>query len=404
MEGTIIYHVDVNSAYLSWEAVEREKKDTEGIDLRNIPSVVGGDRKKRHGVVLAKSIPAKKYNIKTGEPIQQAIQKCPNLVIVSPNHDVYEEYSKRLLKILCRYTFKVEPFSIDEAFLDMTGLIPEDKTPKEFAIEIKDKIKEELRFTVNIGVSTNKLLAKMASDFKKPDMVHTLFPKEIPLKMWPLPVEELFLVGKSASNTLRNLGLKTIGDVAHTDLAILKSHLGDKTGEIIYKNSLGINNETVETDKPMNKGYGNSITLSEDVTNYKDACLVLLSLSETVAARMRENNVKCYCIAVEIKNHEFKRQTRQTTLANPTNTTDIIYETSCKLLKELWDKTPLRLLGIRGTKLTSDEYEQINLFQTQKEKKLERLDKALDRIRDKHGDAAIQRVSLAKQEEVKKGR
>ncbi len=396
MERKIIFHVDVNSAYLSWEAVERIKNGVEGVDLRIIPSIVGGDMEKRRGVVLAKSTPAKKYNIITGEPIQQALQKCPDLVMVKPHHNLYSEYSKKLMSLLQEYTPKVEPFSIDEAFMDLTNKIPKGKAAKDFAIEVKDRIKRELKFTVNIGVSTNKLLAKMASDFKKPDLVHTLFPEEIESKMWILPVEELFMVGKSTAKTLRNLGLKTIGDVARLDIEILKSHLGNKMGENIYNNAWGINDDPVEVERPMNKGYGNSVTLSEDITELEDSYRVLLSLSETVAGRLRENDLKCYCIAVETKDHKFVRQTRQTTLLNATNTTNIIYETACKLLDEMWDGTPIRLLGIRSTKLTDDDYEQLSLFDTAKDKKLERLDSVLDSIRSKFGDHAISRASLTK--------
>lgn len=399
MKEIIIFHVDVNSAYLSWEAVERNRNNVEGVDLRTIPSAVGGDMQKRHGVILAKSTPAKQYNIITGEPIKQALQKCPNLVIVAPDHNMYSEYSQKLLDLLGEYSPKIEKFSIDEAFMDVTQSIPDDKTPKELAIDIKTRIKSELKFTVNIGISNNKLLAKMASDFEKPDKVHTLFPDEIETKMWPLPVEDLFMVGKSTAKTLRTLGLRTIGDVAHTDINILKSHLGDKTGENIYKNAWGINNEPVEVEKAINKGCGNSVTLSKDVTDYDEACLVLLSLSETVAGRLREKNIKCYCIAVETKTHEFIRKTHQTTLVNPTNATTTIYETACKLLKELWDGTPLRLLGIRGSKITSDEYEQLSLFQDPKEQRLEKLDNMLDSIRSKYGDKVVQRASLKEDED-----
>lgn len=401
MKETIILHVDVNSAYLSWEAVERLRNGIEEVDLRIIPSVIGGDMKKRHGVVLAKSIPAKKYNIITGEPIQHALQKCPGLVLVPPKHDMYENYSNELMNLLKKYSPKVEQFSIDEAFVDVTDSIDDGKTPKEFALEIKERIKRDLQFTVNIGVSTNKLLAKMASDFRKPDMVHTLFPEEIKTKMWPLGLEELYLVGKSTEKTLRNLGLRTIEDVARTDIDILKSHLGDKTGVSIYNNAWGINGEAVEVERPMNKGYGNSTTLSEDVTDYDKACLVLLSLSETVGARMRENNIKSYCIAVETKDYEFKRRTHQTTLVNASNLTNIIYEVACDLLKNMWDGTPLRLLGIRASKLTEEGYDQLSLFEIQedKNKKLEKLDFMLDSIRDKYGDNAVKRASLTKQKD-----
>ncbi len=399
MQNPIIFHVDVNSAYLSWEAVERQKNGVKGVDLRKVPSAIGGDREKRHGVILAKSTPAKRYNVITGEPILHALQKCPNLIVVPPNHEMYSQYSNELMDLLGEYTHKVEQYSIDEAFMDVTISIPEGITPKKLAIKIKNRIKSDLGFTVNIGVSSNKLLAKMASDFTKPDKVHTLFPEEIETKMWPLPVEELFMVGKSTAKTLRNLGLRTIKDVAEINVEILKSHLGNKVGENIYKNAWGINDEEVEVEKRENKGYGNSVTLAEDIVDYEEACLVLLSLSETVAERLRENKIKGYCIAVEIKDYEFKRQTHQTTLINSTNTTNTIYETSCSLLKRIWDGTPIRLLGIRVTKLTTDEYDQISLFDNPKENKYEKLDNMLDSIRNKYGDNAVQRASLNKEKD-----
>lgn len=402
MEETIIFHVDVNNAYLSWEAVNRLTLDEKSTDLRLIPSVIGGDMKSRHGVVLAKSTPAKKYNIITGEPIQKALQKCPNLTLVPPNHDLYEESSRSLFDLLYEFSPNVEPYSIDEAFLDMTKSISSKSRAKEVARKMKEGIKTELGFTVNIGVSTNKLLAKMASDLKKPDMVHTLFPREVPDKMWPLPIEELFQVGKSTSRILRNLGIKTIGDLAHTQKGILKSHLGNKWGEIIYNNAWGINKDPVQVELAKNKGYGNSITLAEDITDFDEACLVFLSISERVGGRLRENKLKAYCIAIEVKDSKFIRQTKQTTLLTPTNTTNIIYETSCKLLKEIWDGRPLRLLGIRGTKLTTDQYKQLSLFDTMKNTKLEKLDKTLDAIRDKFGEDAVHRASLTNtQKEVK---
>ena len=391
MQEKIIFHVDVNSAFLSWEAVYRKEVLGDTLDLRTIPSAVGGDTTKRHGIILAKSTPAKKYNIQTGEPIHQALLKCPELLLVPPNRTLYEECSQSLLNLLHQYTPEIEPFSIDEAFLDMTGANL-GASPLKAAYSIKDRVKNELGFTVNIGISSNKLLAKMASDFQKPDMVHTLFTSEIPDKMWPLPLEELYLVGRSTSKILHDLGLKTIGDIAHTDVRILKAHLGNKHGQVIYEYAHGINNDSVESKESPNKGYGNSTTLSKDVTDYETANLVLLSLSETVSSRLRAGDVKCSCITVELTDCEFNHQTHQTTLLSPTNTTNIIFETACRLLKEFWNGTPIRLLGIRTTKLTSEDYTQMNLFDMVKNEKLEKLDKALDSIRNKFGTDAIKRA------------
>ena len=398
MYQRIIFHVDVNSAFLSWEAVHRLKVLGEPLDLRTIPSAVGGDVSKRHGIILAKSTPAKQYRIQTGEPIHQALQKCPELVLVPPNHDLYVQCSKSLLHVLNQYTPDIQPFSIDEAFLDMTGACIAYDSPKQVAENIRERIKNELGFTVNIGISTNKLLAKMASDFQKPDLVHTLFPEEIPKKMWPLPLEELFLVGKATGNILHSLGLRTIGDIANTDLAILKSHLGKKHGQIIYNHANGINEDKVETEAAPSKGYGNSTTLSQDVTDYEAANLILLSLSETVAARLRADDVKCTCITVEVTDCDFKHQSHQNTLISPTNTTNVIYQTACRLLTEFWDGRPLRLLGVRSSKLSKEDYTQLNLFDMGKNEKLEKLDKALDNIRGRFGKDAVRRASFIESE------
>lgn len=392
MQERIIFHVDVNSAFLSWEAVYRKEVLGETLDLRTIPSAVGGDSSKRHGIILAKSTPAKKYKIQTGEPIVQALQKCPELVLVPPNHSLYEQSSQSLLNLLYQYTPDIEPFSIDEAFLDMTGACSRFTSPVQAAQEVKNRVKDELGFTVNIGISSNKLLAKMASDFQKPDMVHTLFTNEIKTKMWPLPLEELYFVGRSTSKILYGLGLKTIGDIAGTDISILRAHLGNKHGQLIHQYAWGINNDTVEATESPNKGYGNSTTLSRDVTDFETARLVLLTLSETVAARLRTGEVKCSCITVELTDCDFNRQTHQTTLLSPANTANTIHETACRLLKECWKGTPLRLLGIRATKLNKEEFTQLNLFDMEKNDKLEKLDKALDSIRSRFGSDAVKRA------------
>lgn len=394
MNKRIIFHVDVNSAYLSWEAVHRLKVLNEEIDLRTLPSAVGGDMSKRHGIILAKSTPAKKYGIITGEPIQAALKKCPNLVLVPPNHALYSKYSKDMFEILYSFTPDIEPFSVDEAFLDMTGAILPNKTPIETAEILKNRIYNELGFTVNVGISTNKLLAKMASDFKKPDMIHTLFPEEMPIKMWPLPLIELFFVGKSSAKILKSLGFETIGDIANCNVKILKAHLGNKHGELIHNYANGIDNEIVQSLAAANKGYGNSTTLAQDILDFDSAKHVLLLLSETVGGRLRGDNVTCSCITVEYTDCNFVKSSHQTTLVSTTNSTTVIYETACKLLKNSWSGVPLRLLGIRTSKIKTEEYNQMNLFDMAKTEKLQKLDKALDNIRGKYGNDAITRASI----------
>jgi DNA polymerase-4 len=258
-----IFHIDVNSAFLSWEAVNRLQAG-ETLDLREIPSAVAGDKNKRHGVILAKSIPAKQYNVKTGEPIVDALKKCPSLTLVPPDHHLYQEYSRAFIDILYDFSPTVEQCSIDEAYCDMSGMSTLFGPPVEAAHKIKNRISKELGFTVNIGISTNKLLAKMASDFKKPDMVHTLYPHEIKDKMWILPVGELFFVGKSTAKKLNTLGIYTIGELAKTDLEVLRAHL-KKHGEVIHSFANGIDTSIISQEEVKNKGYGNSSTISFDV-------------------------------------------------------------------------------------------------------------------------------------------
>lgn len=219
-----IFHVDANSAYLSWEAVYRLQQG-DSLDLRTVPSVVGGDPKTRHGIVLTKSIPAKKFNIQTGETLWSAVQKCPNLIIVPPDYGLYRQCSDSMVEILREYSPLVQRFSVDECFVDFSGMGLLSNDPVASAHEIKDRIKTELGFTVNIGVSTNKLLAKMASELKKPDLEHTIFPEEVPTKMWPLNIEELFMVGRATSKKLRSRGIKTIGDPANFKLEWIRSFL-----------------------------------------------------------------------------------------------------------------------------------------------------------------------------------
>ena len=223
----LIFHIDVNSAFLSWESVYRLEKNPQDTDLRTIACAVGGDSSTRHGIILAKSTLAKKQGVTTGEPISQALRKCPDLVIVPSRFDFYIQCSRKMMTLLEEYTPDHEKFSIDETFLDMTDTIHLFGPPLSTANIIRNRIRDQLGFTVNIGISSNKLLAKMASDFEKPDKCHTLFPQEIAEKMWPLPIRDLFCVGQSAQKKLENLGIRTIGQLARWDLNLLKIHLGD---------------------------------------------------------------------------------------------------------------------------------------------------------------------------------
>lgn len=396
----VIFHVDVNSAFLSWEAVSRlQQGDT--LDLREIPSAVAGDKNKRHGVILAKSTLANQYGVQTGEPIVDALKKCPNLTLVSPHHGMYEECSKAFTDILCEFSPSVEKCSIDEAYCDMTGMTSLFGPPLEAAHKIKDRIKNELGFTVNVGISNNKLLAKMASDFRKPDLVHTLYPSEIQTKMWVLPVGELFFVGKSTVKKLNTLGIYTIGDLAKTDVEILKAHL-KKHGEVIHCFANGVDASVISQEEVKNKGYGNSTTISFDVEEESTAKMILLSLSETVAARLRRDEMMANVVSVSIVDAEFHHSSHQMVLLSPTHNSNELHRAACSLFDELWDGTPIRNLGVQTSKVISDTAErQMNLFSFETDEKREKLDQAIDKIRDRYGSAAIQRASLVKKEEEK---
>lgn len=394
----LIFHIDVNSAFLSWESVYRLKNDPEALDLRTIPSAVGGDASSRHGIVLAKSTPAKKYGITTAEPLVSALRKCPELVIVPSRFELYLEYSQKLIHLLEDYTPDIEKFSIDEAFLDMTETIHLFGSPLEVADRIRGRIHQELGFTVNVGIAPNKLLAKMASDFEKPDKTHTLFAEEIPDKMWPLPLRQLFFVGGSAAAKMERIGLHTIGDVASCNPHILKSHLGDKYGTLIHRYANGIDDDPVEEREPLNKGYGNSITLPQDVSDYDTACQVLLALCETVGARLRKARVRCNCICVELKDWQFNSQSHQMTLTVSTDSTSVLYQNACKLLKEFWDLTPVRLIGLRTSHISEDGFEQMSLFESEQSRKMKELEKTVDTIRSKYGIDIIKRASFLKED------
>ena len=391
MAEKVIYHIDVNSAFLSWQACHQLQNNPDATDLRTIPSVIGGSEESRHGIVLAKSVPAKAYHIQTGEPLVSARKKCPGLTVASPNFPVYVEYSNAFIATLKKHSPIVEQYSIDEAFCDMTGMEILHGDPVVFARKLADEIRDTLGFTVNVGVSNNKLLAKMASDFTKPDRVHTLFPEEIPDKLWVLPIEDLFYVGKSSAKKLRTLGIKTIGDLAHSDVNIIKSHL-KKHGEVIWNYANGIDTDILKERPEANKGYGNSVTTHFDVTDRDTAHKIILSLCETVGARLRAGHAYISVVSVSIVTHEFQHMSRQTTLSSSTDITEEIYETALKLFDDLWDKTPLRLLGVSTSHASSEKYEQYNLFDMDKYEKLSKLNTAIDSIRDRYGEDSVKRA------------
>lgn len=406
----IFFHIDVNSAFLSWSALE--KLHNEGAaDLRTVPSVIGGDMAKRHGVVLAKSIPAKAYGIVTGEPIVNALRKCPSLILEPPDHKLYHRRSRELMTLLSDFCPDIEQVSVDECYMDYTPVSSQYASPEEAAHLLKDRVSSQLGFTVNVGISDRKVLAKMASDFKKPDLVHTLYAHEIRQKLWPLPVSSLFMCGHSSAETLRKLEILTIGDLARTDRSILMAHLKSH-GILLWEYANGIDSSEVATIHAEAKGIGNSTTLSQDAEDKETAYRVLLSLSESVAGRLRSSGQIAGMISTEIKYNTFKKVSHQITLFTPTSQTDAIYQTARSLFDEIWDGTPIRLLGIRSSKLAPEgEPVQMSLFDlpvdtqphraspethapSSTSRKKEQLDTALDSIRKRYGNNAIVRGSL----------
>lgn len=392
----LIFHIDVNSAFLSWSATDRLTQGNH-IDLRDIPSVIGGDEESRKGVVLAKSMEAKKNGIVTGESLFTAKKKCANLVVVSPDFKLYERCSKSMREIFNDYTPYVEKFSIDECFLDVTSYNTSKETALALACDIKERIKSELGFTVNIGMSDIKILAKMASDFQKPNKIHTLFKNEIEKKLWHISVGELFMVGKRTVPRLNNLNIFTIGDLAQYDVEILKYHF-KSSGIMMWKYANGVDNSEVKWNKDELKGISNSTTLSEDIKSINEAYKVLLTLVEHTATRLRNIKKCCYCICVTIRNWEFNDYSRSRTLRNATDSTEEILETVKNIFDELWKGEPIRLLGVSLNNLCEDNFKQISIFDVDSifDEKQRVIDKTMDSLRSKYGETIIMKSVLLK--------
>lgn len=389
----MIFHVDVNSAFLSWTATKMVEEG--GPDLRLVPSCVGGDPEKRTSIVTAKSIPAKKFGVKTGEPVSLALRKCPELVIVRPDFKLYERYSHAFMDICREYAPVVEKFSIDECFLDMTGtqlLYPD---PVATAHEIKDRIRDTLGFTVNIGIGPNKLLAKMAGDFEKPDKVHTLFYEEIPEKLWKLPVGDLIGVGESTVRVLQKASVHTIGQLAACNVGFLQSLTGQKLGQQLHDMANGIDDSPVAERAAQAKSYSVSTTLEENVVTAEQAHKILLELADTVTARMRADQVKAGSVAVTIRSTQFQDRSRQCQLAEPTDITSEVFAAAEGLFLKLWDgRTPLRLLGISLTHLSKGDMRQLSLFDDGKRERQMQLDRTIDTLRGRFGADIIRRGSV----------
>lgn len=395
----VIFHIDVNSAYLSWTAVEQLKNGAE-VDLREIPAIIGGDKKSRHGVVLAKSIAAKKYGIRTGEPVVNAFRKCPNLVMEPPDHRMYREKSRKLMEYLRGFTTKIEQVSVDECYLDFTEIADRFPSPLDAAFLMKNGIRERFGFTVNIGISENKLLAKMASDFEKPDKVHTLFLREVPVKMWPLPLGELFMAGRSSVEALKKLEINTIGDLANADLSLIELHLKSH-GKMLWEFANGIDHSLVQWEQTEAKGIGNSTTLAEDAATYEEVREVFAGLAESVGRRLRKAGQKANMVSMEIKYHDFQTMSHQTQLSKPASDDQVLLDTACRLFREAWTGEPVRLLGIRTAKLVeAGEPEQMSIFDLEPpgpmDEKRQRLNAAMNQIKEKFGDDAVMKASRMK--------
>lgn len=383
-----ILHVDVNNAFLSWSAIER-LKNGEKIDIRTIPSAICGDENKRSGIILAKSSLAKSMGVITGETVYQAMKKCPSLKLYSSNYKVYRQYSDSLYNLLLEYTDKIERFSVDECFLDMTNFLMGD-TLLAKAHEINRRVKNELGFTVNIGVSNNKLLAKMASDFSKPDKIHTLYPNEIKSKMWSLEVSELFMIGKKTVPKLNNMGIYKIGDLACFDKNILIRRLG-KFGQMAWEYANGIDDSEIIYTLEKAKSIGNSITLPVDVANSEKLECILLALVEQVTYRLRKEKMLASVASVQLRTKDFKDFSHQTKLDFLTNNTSEIYLKAKNIFNEMYvEGMPIRLIGFRVEKLKESE-EQISFFDTQKKEK-DKLDETIDSIKNKYGYSCVKRA------------
>ena len=392
----IIFHIDVNSAFLSWSAIKLLEEGSE-TDLRLIPSIVGGDRKTRHGIVVAKSIPAKKYGIHTADTVASAFNKCPNLVSVPPDHAYYSEKSSQLMDYLRDICPQIQKVSIDECYMDFEPIRHQFASPEAAARAICDGVYQTFGFTVNVGISDRKILAKMASDFEKPNRVHTLYASEIREKLWPLPISALHMCGKSSAAALQQLGIRTIGDLARSDeeriIYRLKSH-----GRLLWQYANGIDNSQVNPEPREVKSIGNSTTMSKDVTTRSGALPVLDRLAASVSGRLVKHNFLAGQVSVEIKYATFQSVSHQTTLDTASADKEVLYKVACQLFDALWNGQPIRLLGIRTTNLSNaDAPVQMTIFQYQKEKELsereKRLQEALGKIEKRYGKGAIGRGS-----------
>ncbi len=391
----VILHCDGNSFFASVECSLRP-------ELWKVPMAVAGDPESRHGIILAKNELAKSYGVQTAEPIWQAKRKCPDLVCVPAQHDEYHKMYEKINKIYLDYTDLVEPFSIDESYLDLTGcmhLFP-GKTPRDIADQIRGRVEKELGITISVGVSFCKCFAKLGSDYKKPNATTVIMREDVPRIVYPLPVTDLLFVGKSSADVLHAHAVKTVGDLAELSEEYLKKILG-KHGETLYKYVHCMDDEPVRDfyDYTAPKSIGNGMTFKRDLVGEREVYSGVSVLSDSVASRLRNEHMKCTVVSVQIKDPSFAQIQRQRKLAHPTYLQREITEFAMALIKENWDfSKPIRLITITGSDLVpeDEEYsEQISLFQSDEpadnidKEKQEKIEDTLASIREKYGKSAI---------------
>lgn len=399
MKKRFILHCDLNGFFASVECV----LDPE---LKNIPMAVGGDRETRHGIILAKNELAKKCGVKTAETLASARKKCPGLVIVPPHHDMYQKYSKIVNSIYLRYTDLVEPFGIDESWLDITGSMhlfgeKDYNTAKKLADEIRLTVKNETGLTLSVGVSYNKVFAKLGSDYKKPDATTLITEDNYKQIVHPLPVETLLMAGRSASEKLNLLRIKTVGDLAKYDPAVLEKKLG-ALGALLYKYANGIDDDPVASfySKREVKSVGRGMTFIHDLGSISEVQAGISALSGEVCARLRKMNLKCKTVQLSIKDVNLKTLQRRAPLDAPTNSTKKVYECALDIFKKCWNvKNPIRAMTVTALNLQNPDTEKVQLSFFDEEapdEKDEKLDTALDKINEKYGKNAVRPASLIK--------
>lgn len=396
MEKRIIFHIDVNNAFLSWSAVKLLNNGYK-VDIRKIPSIIGGDESKRRGIVLAKSPIAKKYGIKTAETLYSARKKCPKLKVFSPDYEWYYKQSRLFHNYLKQYSPNILKYSVDEAFIDFTGTKYMYNDYIKLAYKIKDDIKSKFGFTVNVGIANNMLCAKMASDFQKPDRVHTLFRDEVKTKMWPLPIEDLFMVGKSSSKILRTIGINTIGDLANCDIRILKKHFKNQA-QFLLDSANGIDYSKVEKSISKTESISTTETLIKDISDKEELKDILFRQTDDVSRQLRKKEKYCNVVAIIYKNNNFESYTKQIKLDNATNDTNEIYKVVLHLLNISFRGEPIRLIGVRLADLSSDRVEQISLFDKEIKKDSTSADfqKVVDSLNSKFGSNSVIPASMKK--------